>query len=483
MLIDRYDPEDVFARVPELAEQTDPVLIRIDRLLDDDQLYAQVHTDLARRYPLTLVHGRHSTPAEVILRLLVVQHLYAWSYQETVQRVADSLVLRWFCRVYFQRVPAATTLLRWAVTIQPETLQALNDRVALLAKQARVTQGRKLRIDSTCVQTAIHHPTDSGLLLDGVRVLTRLIRQAKPLVAQPLASVRDAFRSRLRTMRRTVQQLHRLRRRPQPEAKKVEQQRTIYQALLAATRQTVLQAERVCAALTPLLPPEQEPHRKLEPATRLALRLHAQFERFLPLIERVRAQAHSRVLESRQVPASEKVLSLFEPHTRVIPRHKGGAAVEFGRQVMLGEVEGGIIPRYHVLADGESDRHQAIPAVLAHRRLFGRAPWLLTGDRGVHTKGIEEQAQALGVRHVVIPRSGPTTPLQRARERDRTWRRRYRWRAGIEGRISSLRRDYGLARCAYHGEMGMERWVGWGVVASDLRHIGRYLAHQHARAT
>jgi len=348
-----------------------------------------------------------------------------------------------------------------------------------------VTQGRKLRIESTCVQTAIHHPTDSGLLLDGVRVLTRLIRQAKPLVAQPLASVRDAFRSRLRTMRRTVQQVHRLRRRPQPEAKQVEQveqieqveqveqveqQRTIYQALLAATRQTVRQAERVRAALTPVLPPEQEPHRKLEPATRLALRLHAQFERFLPLIERVRAQAHSRVLESRQVPASAKVLSLFEPHTRVIPRHKGGAAVEFGRQVMLGEVEGGIIPRYHVLADGESDRHQAIPAVLAHRRLFGRAPWLLTGDRGVHPKGIEEQAQALGVRHdVVIPRSGPTTPLQRARERDRTWRRRYRWRAGIEGRISSLRRDYGLARCAYHGEMGMERWVGWGVVTSDLR--------------
>jgi IS5 family transposase len=133
------------------------------------------------------------------MRLLVVQHLYAWSYQETVQRVADSLVLRWFCRVYFQHVPVATTFLRWAATIQPATLHALNDRVALLAKQARVTQGRKLRLDSTCVQTAIHHPTDSGLLVDGVRVLTRLLRQAKPLVAQPRAGVRDAFRSRLRT--------------------------------------------------------------------------------------------------------------------------------------------------------------------------------------------------------------------------------------------------------------------------------------------
>jgi IS5 family transposase len=486
MLIDRYAPEDVFARVPELADQTDPVLVQLDRLLDDDTLYQQVHGDLARRYRLTLVHGRHSTPAEVLLRLLVVQHLYAWSYQETVQRVADSLVLRWFCRVYFHHVPVATTVLRWAATIQPATLHALNERVAALAKQARVTRGRKLRLDSTCVQTAIHHPTDSGLLVDGVRVLTRLLRQAKPLVGAPLAGVRDAFRSRLRSVRRTLQQLHRLRRRPSSPAQKAVQQRVIYQALLVATRQTVQQAVRVRAALASLLPAEpagQESQRHLASATRRGLRLHEQLNHFLPLIERVIAQAQARVLEGRPVPASEKVLSLFEPHTRLIPRHKGGAAVEFGRQVMLAEVEGGIVSRVHVLTAGESDRHQAIPAVVQHRRLFGRAPWLLTGDRGVHTKGVEEQAQTLGVRHVVIPRSGPTTPAQRERERSRTWRRRYRWRAGIEGRISSLRRDYGLARCAYHGEIGIERWVGWGVLASNLRQIGRQLAATRERQT
>src|SRR5260221_10272592 len=179
MLIDRYPPEDVFARVPELADQMDPVLVQLDRLLDDDQLFHQVRTDLARRYRLTPVHGRHSTPAEVIVRLLVVQHLYAWSYAETVERVADSLVLRWFCRVYFRCVPTKATLLRWAQTIRPATLQALTDRAALLAKRAKVTHARKLRIDSTCVQTPIHHPTDSGLLVDGVRVLARLVRRVE----------------------------------------------------------------------------------------------------------------------------------------------------------------------------------------------------------------------------------------------------------------------------------------------------------------
>lgn len=247
MLIDRYPREDVFARVPELADQTDPVLVQLDRLLDDDQLYSRVRGDLARRYRLTLVHGRHSTPAEVLLRLLVVQHLYAWSYQETVERVADSLVLRWFCRIYFQRVPDKATLLRWAATIRPETLQALLDRTALLAQQAKVTRARKLRIDSTGVQTPIHHPTDSSLLGDGVRVLTRLLRRAKPLVQEALASVRDAFRSRGRTARRLLQQLHRVRRLQGDTA--AGQQRDLYARLLGVTRQTVRQAERVRQAL------------------------------------------------------------------------------------------------------------------------------------------------------------------------------------------------------------------------------------------
>ncbi len=112
MLVDRYDPEDVFARVPEVAMQTDPVLKRLDQLLEDDQLYKRVRADLGKRYRFTLVHGRHSTPVEVILRMLLCKHLYGWSYEETRERVADSLVLRWFCRVYFQTVPDKSTQIR-----------------------------------------------------------------------------------------------------------------------------------------------------------------------------------------------------------------------------------------------------------------------------------------------------------------------------------------------------------------------------------
>lgn len=472
MLIDRYRPEDVFARVPELADQTDPVLVELDQLLDDDQLYQQVRADLARRYRLTLVHGRPSTPAEVLLRLFVVQHLYAWSYQETVERVADSLVLRWFVRVYFQRVPSKATLLRWAQTFRPQTLQALIDRAALLAKQAKVTGARKLRIDSTCVQTPIHHPTDSSLLGDGVRVLTRLIQRARPLVQEALTNVRDAFRCRRRATRRLLQQVHRISRVKGEAA--AEQQRALYARLVHVTQQVVRQAEQVREALVERQ--ERERTETAVPGGTAAGRARgwrAQLNTFLPLVRRVVAQAQARVVAGQKVPATEKVLSLFEPHTRVVVRAKAGAPVEFGRQVVLDEVEGGIVTRFHILADEESECHQALPAIRHHRAVFDRAPWLVAGDRRLHTKDLEASAQALGVTHVVIPRTGTLSATQRARERQRSWRRRYRWRAGIEGRIHSLRRDYGLARCRSHGLVGLERDVGWGVFASDLHHIAK----------
>lgn len=491
MLIDRYEPEDVFARVPELAEQTDPILVQLDRLLEDDQLYGAVRRDLARRYRLTPLHGRHSTPAEVLLRLLVVQHLYAWSYQETVERVADSLVLRWFCRVYFQHVPTKTTLLRWAATIRASTLQALVDRVTVLARQARVTQARKLRLDSTCVQTTIHHPTDSGVLGDGVRVLTRLIRQARPLVQTPLAHVRDAFRSRLRTTRQLLQRIHRLRRLTGEGA--AEQQQQLYQRLVSVTHQTVRQARQVRHVL-PVGGQEQseQPYsadaaKRSNSAQRVAARLAAQLDRFLPLVEQAIHQAQRRVLDGQSVPSREKVLSLFEPHTRVVQRGKTGAAVEFGRQVMLDEVEGGIVTRFHILTDEESECHQALPAIAHHQTVLGRPPHLITGDRRLHARGLDEAAQRVGVRHVVIPWTGTLSAARRAVERERGWRRRYRWRAGIEGRIHSLRRDYGLLRSRSHGLLGLERDVGWGVLASDLRHLAGATATRqvviHRRAT
>src|SRR5215469_9676740 len=178
MLRDRSAPVDLFALVPALALRFEPELAELDRLLEDDHLFQHIKADLSRRRPHTTETGRPSTPVEVILRLLVVQHLYDWSYAQTEHFVGDSLVLRQFCRVGFEPVPHHTTLMRWANLLQPETLHRLLDRVTELARSLKVTPGRKLRIDSTVVATAIHYPTDSTLLFDGVRVLSRLVQRA-----------------------------------------------------------------------------------------------------------------------------------------------------------------------------------------------------------------------------------------------------------------------------------------------------------------
>jgi transposase, IS5 family len=339
----------------------------------------------------------------------------------------------------------------------PETLHALNDRVVQLAAQAKVTKGRKLRLDATCVQTTIHHPTDSGLLVDSVRVLSRIVQRAKALVKDQLSNVQQTCRSRLRSVRQAAQRLHRQLRRKGEE--KEAQQKELYQKLIQTTEQMVRQSQQVVAGLS-------------EQTQQQAQRLLTQVQQVLPLVERVIAQARTRVLEGKKVASDEKVLSLFEPHTRAIPRHKGGALVEFGRQVVLDEVEGGIVTRYEIL-EHPNEHGQATEAVAHHQALFEHPPNLVAGDRGVHSAETEPRLSAAGVKLVAIPAAGKVSEEHQALEHTRRWKRGYRWRVGIEGRIASLRRDYGWRKCAYHGQDGMERWLGLGVFASNLRHIAR----------
>jgi transposase, IS5 family len=469
MLIDRYPPVELFAFVPKLLCEFEPVLCELDRLLDDDEIVCRIKADLARRAPHSLSLGRPSTPVELILRLLVVKRLYGWSYEEVEHFVSDSLVLRRFCRVYLQPVPDDTTLLRWAHFIEPATLAALNERVVDLARQLKVTRGRKLRLDSTVVETTIHHPSDSGLLCDGVRVLSRILRRARTVLGETAAGLTKAvFRTRTRSARRLVQGLHRLGRRTgRHEA--VRAMRQAYARLITVARKTQGQATRVCSVL-----------RIRSGAT--ALRLVGQLETFLPRLERALVQTERRVIKGDTVPAGEKILSLFEPHTQIIVRHKAGKPVEFGRKLWLEEVDGGIISGWRVLDAPGPDIPYLVPSLAAHQRRFGKPPPLVTADRGVFSPQNERQAEAIGVKRVVIPAAGRSSTAERARtERQRWFRRGFRFRAGIEGRISVLQRCYGVDRCRDHGEAGMGRWVGWGIVTANLKRIARTRVERPAR--
>lgn len=461
MLQDRYETDKIFENILKLTNEMDPILVEIDQLLDDEELYQLIRNDLAQRFPQTEVTGRNSTPVEVILRMLAVKRLYQLSYEQTEYQVRDSLVLRQFCRVYLQDVPDDTTLIRWAGLIQSETLEHFNQRVVQLAVQLKVTRGRKLRTDGTVVETNIHLPSDSSLLADSVRVLGRSLSRARQMLSEQAEVGREIFRNRIRSVRRLARQVGEAMRRGGEQAK--IEGKSAYRKLIRAAEATIAQAQQVLPVLQ-----KQAAHQ--------AKKLTQTLETFIPRAQQVVTQTVRRVLDQEKVPAGEKIVSIFEPHTDIIRRNKAHKPTEYGHKVWLDEVDGGIVTRWDVLEGNPNDDRQWLPSLDHHIERFGKAPQQASGDRGVHSPDNEHQAQERGVQHVILPQPGKRSEERRQHERQAWFVRGRKWHVGVEGRISVLKRCHELDRCRDHDHDGFEKWVGWGVIAANLRTIGRQVA-------
>ena len=317
--------------------------------------------------------------------------------------MADSLVLRQFCRVYFHTVPDHTTLWKWAQQIQPETLQAFNERVLTIAVRNKLTRGRKLRMDGMVVESNIHHPTDSRLLADSVRVLGRSLSRARTILDQTAGLTKQAFRNRTRSARRAARQIAQLSRRGRQHT------RSTYRHLVNTAQKTVHQADQVLKAL--LTHAQEEGH---------AL-IHT-LQTFLPRTRQVIDQTVRRVFENEQVPASEKIVSIFEPHTDIIRRGKPNKETEFGHKVWLAEVEGGLISQYPVLDGNPSDDAQWRPTLERHIDQFGHPPWQASADRGVHSLDNEAFAKTARVERIILPQPGRKSPERLQHERQRVLR-------------------------------------------------------------
>lgn len=462
MLRDKYESDPAFwAVIEQQAFKMEPELAAIDRILEDEVLYQLIRADLAQHRPKTLLTGRNSTPVEVILRMLAAKRLYGFSYAETEQQVRDSLILRWFCRVYFNPVLDHSNLNKWALLIQPETLHAFNERVTALATSLKVTRGRKLRTDGTVVETNIRYPSDSSLLADGVRVLSRTLKRAKSVVTTITDLAAATFRDRSRSARYQARQI------ADTAAKRSEAARTSlkqqYQRLIKTTQASLAQVRH----LLPVLQVE---------TSRQAQRLVKTLGTFIPRVEQVIQQTIQRVVEGQSVPAQDKLVSLFEPHTDIIRRQKLRKPTEFGHKVWLDEVEGGIVSDYRILEGNPPDHDQWRPSLDHHVKQFGRPPDQASGDRALYSPENDAYATQLGVKRVILPKPGHKSTQRRAHEHQPWFKRGRRFHAGIEGRISVLSRKHDLSRCLDHGAAGFGRWVGWGIIAGNLSVIGMALA-------
>ncbi len=458
MLRERYPVDKLFEEIAEYFPKMDPILAKIDGYMEDEQLYQLIKADLSKRRPKTMETGRNSTPVEVVVRMLVVKRLYQYSYAETERYVSDSLVLRRFCRVYLNTVPDDTTLIRLANLIQPETLEKFNVRITELAVKSKVTTGKKLRTDGTVVETNIHMPSDSRQLADSVRVLARTIGRAKQELQTVKDSIVEVVEDFTVATRRTSRKIGEILRKRTDEAKDAGRQQ--YQELLAMTEKTIQQAAQTLDQLG-------------QHTDKTAQRLKQTLATFIPLAEKVVDQTKRRVLKDEQVPARDKVLSIFEPHTDIICRGKESHPVEYGHKVWLNEIDGGIVSHYRILDGNPNDETQWEPSLNAHVHSFDLPPEQASADRGLYSAPNEKYAQDLGVKQVILPKRGYKSKQRREHESQEWFVEGRKWHAGVEGRISVLKRAHGLGRCLNHGLPGFERWIGWGVIAGNLAVIGR----------
>ena len=435
-----------------------------DFLDEHEELVEAVGADL-RRGLKNANTGRKGLTPQQVLRSLILMRVKNWDYRELRERIADGLTLRLFTGFNARPVPKHDAFQRAFNRVTPQTLRLVNELLITAVVAMGLEDGRKLRVDTTVVQTDIHHPTDNTLLWDVVRVLTRLVDRLESAIGLPI----KGFRNRTRAARRRMQALQRMTptQRKRHQRKKYRELIDIAGEVVESARHGLRDTHKVC-----LIDPV---------AQSAAEELRRQIEHYCGLGERVIDQARRRVLLGEQVANDDKVYSIFEPHTDLIKRGKVLTPVEFGHKVFLAESAQGLITQYEVLNGNPSDSDHVEASLSRHRAMFGSVPQLYGSDRGFFTEGNLAHCQRSGVEMACIPQRGGTKSAEReAYEKSPAFKRAQRFRAGIEGRISVLFRGRGMKRCLAEGRERFELLVGAAVLANNLLTIAALMQTRSA---
>ena len=436
-------------------------LAEISRLLDrrGERLLEAIAEDL-RRGLKSPQKGRDGMSAEQVLRSLVLKQIKNWPFRELRERIADGITLREFARFGAARVPEFKAFHRASSKLTANTLAALNALVVDIAIALGVEDARKVRIDTTVSETNIHFPTDSMLLWDTVRVLTR----SAAYIVEEVPELPERLFNRTRAARRRMQEIQRMTR-----SERQYLQEPKYRELIEITNQVIQNARAVAKAARAVAGPR-------------VMGLCEQIRHYAVLGERVVAQARRRVIERESVSADDKLYSIFEPHTDLIKRGKAQKPVEFGHKLFLVESRRGLIVDYRVLDGNPTDETHVEQWLQRHVERFGRAPKVVASDRGFFSPVNVERLRVAGVDLECLPqRGGKKTPERAAYEKSRPFKQAQKFRAGIEGRISVLMRGRGMRRCLWKGKERFDLFLGLVVLTNNLLVIGRYLAHKHQR--
>ncbi len=434
-------------------------LAKIDEMLEESDLVTRVEGEMRKRWPKNPERGRRSVPAECYLRLLVLKHYKNWSYRDLVQEVKWNIAYRRFCRLGGQKMPHYSAVARIGQLLQGHVVAELNRQQVAWAVRENLVAGKKMRVDTTVVETNIHYPTDSSLLGDGIRVLTRSMKRVEELTGK----VGTQVRSRLRSAKKRLIDIGRASKgKAKDGAQRLKQG---YVKLVEIAQEVAGQAEA--------LSKEIEQGVRWALGVKEAIRLQG-YRYYLKekseLVRKVIAQTEARILQGN-THYKGKIFSLFEPVTEAIRKGKAGKETEFGKLVRIQECEKGIVTDYEVYEQRLADVKLLETSLNRHQEIFGKMPQLAAADHGFHSDTNERRAQKAGVKQVCIPRPGKKSQQRIQHQRQRWFRRGQRWRNGSEGRISVLKRSFGMKRSLYRGLEGMKRCVGWAVLANNLRRL------------
>ena len=449
-----------------IHEQTsdlwEPWMRHADQALEDEKLLLLIQQELMKRLKKSKTRGRKATPVEVLLRMLLLKHVRDWSFEVLSREVRANLVYRDFTRIGAGKVPDDKTLGNLARQLGPEVVEKIQQRMVEIAVENKIVSGRKLRVDTTVVETNIHYPTDSTLLGDGVRVLIRVMKKVTAVAGQVGAKLRD----RSRSVKWKVLAIARASRNKTEVGKK--KMKAAYLKLMAITRRVVGDAKKFAREIAAGV---KKGNRKI---LRKAQR---ELEQMIPRVQQVLRQTRERVVRGN-TQSVNKIFSVFEAHTELIRKGKASKPNEFGQLVLLQEGDNQIVTHYQVCQQRPADSTLLIPALEKHIEIFGHAPKDVAADPGFFSAANETMAEKLGARRVSIPRHGTKSQARKERQKKRWFKELQKWRTGCEGRISVLKRRHGLNRSRYKGPNGIQRWVGWGVIADNAIQIGIQLAKQ-----
>jgi IS5 family transposase len=401
-------------------------------------------------------NGRTGMSAEQVLRCAILKQYRNLSYEELAFHLVDSKTFRTFARIERGQHPSASTLQENIKSLSEDTWETINRSIIANAAQTGIDKGRTVRIDSTAVECDIHYPTDSRLLQDGIRVITRLLIEGKRLGPTPDYSFSDHRRV---VKKRCLQILN---------TRKDKVRERCYRDLLDLAQRVSGYGLSAVAVLAEFksADPEQVLHARV---------LVEKLERALNLLSRVMDQTRRRVIDGEKVPASEKIVSFFECHSDII--EKGNRETVYGHKVFLTGGESGLILDCVIERGNPADSAMFLPLMDRQEQIFGRPPRQVAADAGFASEANLKAGKAEGIKDIAFAKRKGLSILEMVKS---TWvyKKLRNFRAGIEANISVLKRAFGLFRCTWSGWDGFVRYVRSAIVAYNLLLLGRLKAPQ-----